>query len=146
LEKGKDPNTPIDELVYEGGRVQLDPNGYPVLRRSTNPQVVARSFLEAEIQNVLGRIEEEIKATQAIMDQEKALTLELNGQNGKPKGLRDLLGEMQLAAKRASEELLYAKRERINSKEAVASLRHREEQLKARRETLTRDRVAAQTR
>ena len=146
LEKGRGANVPIDELVYQDGKIQLDANGYPKLQPSADRQVVARTFLDAEIRNVLGRIEDEIKATQAIMDDEKKLTLELNGVNGKPKGLRDLLAEMQAAVKRADEELLYVKRERINGQEAVLSLLHRQHQLKGRRETLTKENVAAQAR
>ena len=65
--------------------------------------------------------------------------MQQNGQPGKAKGLRDLLAEMSADEKRSGEELFYIKKQRINGREAAGSLLHRQSQLRARYEALTRE-------
>lgn len=146
LVKGKGPGQPIDVLVFKDGKMQLDANGLPVLQASPDKRLVGRDPQEQELKATDRRIAEAIEQTGEIMKQEETLTKELNGNQGRPKGLRDLLAEMLAAAKRADEELLYVKRERINGREAAASVVNRQRQLRNREDALKRQKVALDTR
>lgn len=144
LVKGRGPRVPVDVLVYNGGVVRLDPKGLPMLQPSPDKALWAETVLDQETLATDNEIAKEIAETQTLIDEENKLTLALNGRPGNPKGLRALLVEMLAAEKRSGEELLYVKRERINSREATNSLLHRQQQLRDRLNLLRKERVAGQ--
>ncbi len=144
LVKGKGPGQPVDVLVYNNGQLQIGADGLPTLQRSRDAQMLGREPQEQELRTVENSIRTEIQETEKIMNEEARLTSELNGKQQNPRGLRDLLRDMLTAEKKAGEELLYVKRERINGKEAATSVLNRQRQLKEREEQLKKQKIALQ--
>lgn len=143
MEDGKGPNLPVDVLVFENGQLKLDKNGLPVLEPARDRRWLAIKALDQQIEIVDKEIVKEQGDIFALIKQEEALTRILNGNMGRPRGLRDLLDETATAQKQASLELLFVKRMRINGLEEASSLVNRQRQLKARLEVLKKTGVAA---
>ena len=86
---------------------------------------------------------EQLAEQEELIKQEEDLTLTLNGDKGKKKGLRDLLAEILLAQQRSQEELDIAKEESINGQVEAQSLLNRQRELLRRLEELKNIGVAA---
>ena len=81
-------------------------------------------------------VQKEMDKVAGLMKEEGRLTLEMNGEAGKTKGLRDLLAEEVAAEKNLQEELEYLRPLRYNRQVEAALLLHRQLSLKKRLDEL----------
>lgn len=149
LQTGKDtigkPGTgPIRGLIYKGGQLVLDKNGLPELRPLNLPGLELHPIPEME--KLLAEKQDEIKnemdKVAKVMKEEGRLTLEINGEPGKIKGLRDLLAEELAVEKNIQEELEYLRPLRYNRQVEAALLLKRQQALKSRLDELKNTGVA----
>jgi hypothetical protein len=139
----------VSRLVYKGGQLELDDKGYPKLEPLTSklkeglkpiPQMVAiKTAVEEDIQMRMGEVAK-------VIAREKMLTLEINGNNGMPKGFRDLLAEEVMVEKDIQAELEYLRPLRYNRQVEAELLLKRQGSLKGRLRELEKIGVAVRER
>jgi hypothetical protein len=147
--KGQKVDAPIKRLVLKGGKSEVDPKtDRPALEAQPDPRLKSRrAFLEALAENER-LIQAKLADIDKIVNQEKELTVEINGDKGMgnqpgKKGFRDLLAEEQKAFEKAKAELEYLRPFRYNRMVELSLLQKRQQQLKARQKELEGQGVAA---
>jgi hypothetical protein len=136
---GKPVAGAIGTLVYNKGQLQLDQQGRPALQAAP---LKSRDAFIAELDKLKMDIAAEMTAIADLENQEAQLTLKINGEKGKQKGLRDLLGEEQLARQNSLAEAEFLKPLRINRQVEAEVLSERRQSLEARIAELKKTGVA----
>ncbi len=136
---GKVYQGPMRALVYKSGQVQMDAKtGLPALEPM--PAVPFDLKPIPEMNKLLADTQDAIKSEMdkvaKLMEEEKRLTLEINGKPGDVKGLRDLLAEEVAVEKNIQDELEYLRPLRYNRQVEAALLLHRQLSLKKRLDEL----------
>ncbi|HEV2947186.1 MAG TPA: hypothetical protein VGX70_07405 [Gemmataceae bacterium] len=151
LQTGKDTaNKPfmgqIRNLVYnKNGQLQLDDKGYPAMQPMPADPFALKPIPEMnqELADTQALVVKEMGKVADLMKEEGRLTLEMNGEAGKTKGLRDLLAEEVAVEKNLQEELEYLRPLRYNRQVESALLLKRQQSLKSRLDELKNVGVAS---
>jgi hypothetical protein len=99
--------------------------------------------MNQELAATLDLVKRETQRVADLMKEEGRLTLEMNGEAGKTKGLRDLLAEEVAVEKNLQEELEYLRPLRYNRQVESALLLKRQQSLKSRLDELKNAGVAS---
>ena len=135
----------IRNLVYKNGQLQLDDKGYPVMADMPAVPFDLKPIPEMnqELAATQDLVKRETQKVAELMKEEGRLTLEMNGEAGKTKGLRDLLAEEVAVEKNLQEELEYLRPLRYNRQVESALLLKRQQSLKSRLDELKNVGVAS---
>jgi len=135
----------IRNLVYKNGQLQLDDKGYPVMADMPAVPFDLKPIPEMnqELVGFQDALKKETERVATLMKEEGRLTLEMNGEAGKTKGLRDLLAEEVAVEKNLQEELEYLRPLRYNRQVESALLLKRQQSLKSRLDELKNVGVAS---
>jgi hypothetical protein len=128
---------PITALVYQNDRLVLDPNG-PKIAGADGKELLARQSYYISFSAAEKKIQEEIEETKKLIAEAEDLTLEINGEKGKTKGLRDLLDELETAHRQTVGELEYLLPFRYNRQAEQRLLEKRQVSLNSRVNELNR--------
>ena len=135
---------PIRGLVYKGGQLVPDKNGYPDLQPIQFPlELKPIPEMQQMLADNQDLVKKEMDKVAGLMKEEGRLTLEINGEPGKTKGLRDLLAEEVAVEKNIQEELEYLRPLRYNRQVEAALLLKRQQALKSRLDELKSTGVAS---
>ncbi|HEV3258301.1 MAG TPA: hypothetical protein VG013_15585 [Gemmataceae bacterium] len=133
---GKDVRGPIAELAYDpkSGQLGVDNTGHPKLLRIPlqSRQTYLRDLASKRI-----AIDKEIEIIANLQTQQEALTLEINGVEGKQRGLRNLIAEAKRATMDSEAEVKYLEPLLINRLVEGQLLAKRRDGLEARVKLLT---------
>jgi hypothetical protein len=142
---GKPYMGPIRNLVYKNGQLQFDDKGYPALQPMPAVPFALKPIPEMnqELADTQALVNKEMDKVAGLMKEEGRLTLEMNGEAGKTKGLRDLLAEEVAVEKNIQEELEYLRPLRYNRQVESALLLKRQQSLKSRLDELKNVGVAS---
>ncbi len=142
---GKPFMGPIRALSYKSGQLQPDKEGYPAFEAIPAGPVDLKPIPEMtkELADNQDLVKKEIDRVAGLMKEEGRLTLEINGEAGKVKGLRDLLAEEVVVEKNIQEELEYLRPLRYNRQVEAALLLNRQQSLQKRLDELKKIGVAS---
>jgi hypothetical protein len=151
LESLEKSNNDVLSLVYgQNGKLQLLAAGQPIPGPIPAGMGFAalkpREFYKSELAKTQVAIDKEIADSQRFLEVAKNLTIEINGttsNQGKQRGLRDLLAEEQLAEQNALNEIEYLHPFRYNRQAEAELLKMRQEELVSRIAELRKLAVAA---
>jgi hypothetical protein len=135
---GKPFQGPVRTLSYKAGQLQFDKDGNPLL--DPMPAVPFQLMPIPEMNKLLADTQDAVKnemdKVAKLMEEEKRLTLEINGKPGEIKGLRDLLAEEVAVEGNIQDELEYLRPLRYNRQVEAALLLNRQLSLKKRLDEL----------
>lgn len=143
LEDGS-PNDVIQQAVLrdaKDGKLEVDSAGHPLMEPAPGVRFSRRGYRE-EFSRLKDESEATITATNELVNQQKALTQVINGDEGKPRGLRTLIQEEELTQRNAGEEVEHLKPRRINLQVEAQMLQQRQRALAARLDELKKSGVA----
>jgi hypothetical protein len=135
----------IRALSYKNGQLQFDKEGYPAFEPLPAGPVVLKPIPEMtkELADNQDLVKKEMDRVAGLMKEEGRLTLEINGESGKVKGLRDLWAEEVAVEKNIQEELEYLRPLRYNRQVEAALLLNRQLSLQKRLDELKKIGVAS---
>jgi polyhydroxyalkanoate synthesis regulator phasin len=143
LEDGS-PNDVIQQIVLrdaKDGKLEVDSAGHPLMEPAPGVRFSRRGYRE-EFNHLKDESEAATTAANDLVNQQKALTQVINGDEGKPRGLRTLIQEEELAQRNAGEEVEHLKPRRINLQVEGQMLQQRQRALAARLDELKKSGVA----
>jgi hypothetical protein len=135
----------IRALSYKNGQLQFDKEGYPAFEPLPAGPVALKPIPEMnkELADNQALVKKEMDKVADLMKEEGRLTLEINGESGKVKGLRDLWAEEVAVEKNIQEELEYLRPLRYNRQVEAALLLNRQLSLQKRLDELKKIGVAS---
>lgn len=131
------PDSVKQVVLHEdkNGKLELDAEGHPLMEPPNGVSHSRRGYNE-EFDRLKADTQSAIAATTALINQQKELTQIINGEEGKPRGLRALIHEEELTQRSSAEELEHLRPLRINRQVERALLEKRQRSLTARLEEL----------
>lgn len=155
LKKLKEGDGPVKTLVYQNGKLQVEPSGRPSLTdHPLKEKLQPREKLVAALNSTEDQIGKAMDDIDKAIKQEQDLTEEINGKKTvqenkvqiQQRGLRDNLAEYQKIEKDALAELVHLRDVRYNLEAELAILQKRQKALTARINELKASAVTAQKR
>lgn len=131
--KGNEVKAPITALVYDANGLKIDEKtGRPVLQPVADKPLESNEAMQRTLADTKHAIDEELDKIAKLEKQEAELTLEINGEKDKMKGLRDLIAEEERVKQNAAAETETVKPVRVNREVEASLLKKRRLALEAR--------------